>query len=277
MNEGEKKMLKRTIIIIMACILIFSGSVMASEGNNNQFPDVPERALNAYLSSANYPQEFIDSCPYQVKLILFREKGTYISHTTESQYFVDSSDIDTLAEMGILSLPNFTQTVSVSKLTTTTPGIARYHIYYNWVWRHTPFWHLIDKYGIAWNGDWNYETGSFNAGYMYKRDGWSDVWEFNNQSVSLDTATPGTGVGWKVDILSKGYGHSGWGAVNLLKSHDKSGRSDVSSYSAGYFHKVFGATGSLTFSKTPSVSITYVSSYQTSSPQAGSWIWYHRD
>ena len=231
---------------------------------------------------ANFPEDLIQSMPYTMKLDLFQERGTYCSHTTENLHLYDSTDYNYDSDNELLSLPNFTHSILIARLPTTTPGIARYYMGYNYVWDYKPGMALTDKYGIAWNGDWNYETGSFQASYQYNQPGYYDNWISADSRASLDTASLGTEAGWKVDLYygdgTNVFGHAGTGRVILLKSHNGSGAADVSSYAAQYFHKWIGVNGSLSFSKTgSSVSITWKINYDASTPHAGSWIWYHRD
>lgn len=268
----------RKLAFFCVCIFVlFNGAALAKL----DVAAIPKAALDAYLADAHFPEELIQTLPYSVKLDLFQEEGVYCNHTIEKLHLYDSTDYKRDSVNGLLSLPNFTHSILTARLPTTTPGIARYYMSYSYLWDYKPGMALTDKYGIAWNGDWNFETGSFRAGYEYNQPFYEDNWINADSRVSLDTASPGTGVGWKVDLYygngTNVFGHAGYGRVILLKAHDGSGRADVSSYVGQYFHKWIGIDGSLTFSKTPGINITWKVNYDSSSPHAGGWIWYHRD
>jgi len=99
--------------------------------------------------------------------------------------------------------------------------------------------------------------------------------------------TPGTGIGWKINLINGfeknglSYAcnhHKGWGSVKIGKAHNKSGSIESSSLSAKYFHKQLGVTGSLEFGASgPSVGISSSWGYDTSNDTGYQWNWYHKN
>lgn len=147
-------------------------------------------------------------------------------------------------------------------------------------WNYT----LTDKFGIAWNDNWNAQPET--AKYSYRYYGYHGSL-YTDRSIGqkneYDDYDPGSGIGWKVDLVNKFiagdreytvYRHKGWGQIQAVKSHNGDGTTDTSSASARYFHKVVEATsGTLTFSSSPSVSITYAERYRQSSAAGDQFYW----
>ena len=74
-------------------------------------------------------------------------------------------------------------------------------------------------------------------------------------------------------------GHSGYGSLDIVIPHNRSGRTGSSSAIGQFFHKRGTVNASLSFNTagTPGVSISWGTQYDSSPPSAKQWYWYHRD
>lgn len=78
-------------------------------------------------------------------------------------------------------------------------GIAQFVLDYNWDWNYDPTWTLMDKFGIAWTDDFDPIPSS--AVHSYRAFA-SDGYQYTTGNIyTYDTFTPGTGIGWKYDII----------------------------------------------------------------------------
>src|SRR5690606_26380167 len=165
-------------------------------------------------------------------------------------------------------------------------GKVYFDMIYRWAWDYMPTWTLHDLFVIAWTDD--YDILPSSAQYWYRAYGNSGVDSKTKDTTqfTLESYAPGTGIGWKYDIISSftdyyqgqeiGYAvnkHQGHGYVQITKVHDNSGTYESSSASATYFHKQLTVSPGFTFSATPQVGLTSSFGMDASPAATSQWFW----
>lgn len=121
---------------------------------------------------------------------------------------------------------NFSHTLSISRIRTAKSGIVQFKVNYNWSWKHNPTFHSTDNFGLAWNNNYSVVKNSPKHSYNYfflhniTRELVSSGGVQQNSYYRIE---PGTGIGWKVNLVSNGtpIEHNGWSTATLEKGHDQ--------------------------------------------------------
>lgn len=259
-------------------------------------PELSQSKVDAYLLSAGYSETLVGELHPDIKAALYRDQATFVSEEKVSGNLIERTVADNITPeekeiandilananpIDIQSLSNFTHNFVVSRLYSSTDGLVRFSLTYNWQWDYSPIFNLTDKVSMAWTDDFDYEVGSGFHSYTAKHKATGTRYDNTNRTV--DKYAPGTGIGFAFDI--KAYvdsshtanHHSGGMYVIVTKAHDNSGSIESSSAVAKYFHKQGAINGELQFTKTPSLSITYSTQYDESDDLPASWTWYKED
>ncbi len=292
-------MFKKLVSGIIIVFLLTPSLTIASAEENTA---LNEKDLNQYLINHNYPQSLIDTYDIEQKQELYDEKATLVSIETRKETVVESTygmtleqkrhvseqipqknSITTQAQSGDLN--NFTHTISMSKVASSTAGLTQYVVNYNWDWNYDPVFTRTDQFALAWTDDWDVVDNS--AKYSYKafgrRGSDSAIGSTAGNPISgARTSSPGAGVGWQVNLVnafsSNGisydvFRHKGWGTVKLSKAKNTSGHIDQSSIVGKYFHQRAAVNGELSFSPTPGIAISWGTQYDESNAVSKTWTW----
>ena len=92
--------------------------------------------------------------------------AVYVGSETAKDTITDSDNNAGSISLQALQDTNFSHTLVVSRIRTSTKGIAQFTVNYNWNWKHTPSFSMVDKYGLAWNN--NYSVVNNSAKHWYK-------------------------------------------------------------------------------------------------------------
>ncbi|HBI03125.1 MAG TPA: hypothetical protein DDY49_03730 [Paenibacillaceae bacterium] len=284
------KFLKFFTIFLLVLLVVINPMVNLSFAQTEKQPT--EKEINLYLQKAGYSEEVIAILEQPQKEYIYKEKLVYAYHKTETGNLKETNDNSNpevqSGDVGIQSLSNWTATLVASRFTTpSVSGKVEFNLDYNWTWDYPPSWTLTDKFGIAWTDD--FDAYPSTAVYAYRAFGRHvsstgvtyAEYSTGNQFTYKDY-TPGTGIGWEYDIISSFvksnvdygvYKHKGWGRIKIGKYSNKSGLDEQTSASASYFHKQGTLTGTLTFSPTPSISITNGWCYDKSPDSGATFSW----
>lgn len=282
------KKISTLILVLVATFLVLmpaSGSASTSTTSMEE--------VHQYLIEQGLTHKHLTQMPDEYKINLYRDGAKLVALDDVYDSFKETVSPNSMPTkehtISPLALKNWTAGLQVWQITSGKKDIVKHRMFYSWDWNYTTRFNLIDKFGIAWSDDWDAlpetahysytvdgkNTAGYTASRTYNYTGYSDY-------------KPGNGIGWAVDILFSfergastyySMGHSGFGSIDIVKSHDRSGRRDSSSAVAQYFHREANFNGNLTFngSATPGIAITYGLTYD-SSPQSGKqWYWNHRD
>ena len=266
-----------------------------------------DSVIDHYLKQAGYPSDVIIQLDSEQKSQLYSEKAEFVSNKRMFENLKENlSDETNQASLSSnntndiitpLALSNFTQSLLVSQVASSTPGKVDFILDYNWDWNDAPFFTFTDAFGIAWTDEFDAYPSS--ARYAYKAFGWlerpSVNWGCARRSETAggningyEKYDPGKGIGWEVNLISRWFTsncgdyvvdrHKGWGQVKIGKFHNGSGNGESSSAVARYFHSQITGSGELQFSTTgPAITLTGTLSYDTSPDFATHWDWYHRN
>ncbi|MCR8642701.1 hypothetical protein NV379_08500 [Paenibacillus sp. N1-5-1-14] len=273
--------MKKVFTLVLTMLLIISSlsSIVSAKTAN---PTVEE--VDSYMTNAGYPAEVINYLEFDQKKTIFSNSLTYVSHKAVDGNLKEQND-----QITPYAFSNFVNYITTSAYGTVN-SLKKYHISYNWNWNYNPTFVLTDKFGMAWSDDWSIVNGTAKSTYITEG-------RFNNAtethyvySNGQDTFAPGTGIGWKVDLLNKfdkyyapanqvvsysTYKHRGYGELDIHKAIDNSGNREVTDVAGAYFHKEGTVNGTLTLSKTPEVGITWGTQYDEAPHAAYSFEWYH--
>lgn len=285
-------------------LIIFASSTVTVNASSS----ASEFNLDSYLKRSGYPSDVIAQLDIDQKSQLYLEKAIFVSNKRMSENISENLSFETKPTetssessndsiISPLSLSNFSHSLLVSQVTSSTPGKVEFVLDYNWDWNDAPFFTFSDAFGIAWTS--GFDAYPSSAKYAYKTFGWLE-----RPSVNLGCARrsetaggningyekydPGKGIGWEVNLISKwwtsncGYyvvdRHKGWGQVKIGKFHNGSWAGESSSAVARYFHSQITGSGELQFSATgPAITLTGTASYDSSPDFGAQWDWYHRN
>lgn len=150
----------------------------------------------------------------------------------------------------------------------------------SWEWYTAPVNVLTDSNGIAWASDLPLYLKQGTSHFRYNarlEDGTTRIYD---QYTPTDQ-TAGTGFGFDFDIIGWVSGpifvthHSGW-TEGYLYRYDQNTGTPITHFGnvvSRYFHQEVNPIGSLTFSKTPSVGITNLTSYNPSNSPGANLTW----
>lgn len=139
-------------------------------------------------------------------------------------------------------------------------GYDAFKLYNDFIWEdRDPLAYLDDKVGIAWSRD----DLTFNNSYLYftAESGLGETYTYTN-SIPDDGASSFTGRGYTVPLngyYTKNKSGYMWVKVYDTTSHD----SEELEIIASYHHKFIGLSGNLSFSSSPSISISPSINYKT--------------
>lgn len=275
--------MKKRFLVLMVFLLCFTTvhfSVSAEESGN-----LSEQQLDQHLKNQGYPEEVLSKLSLVAKQEFYYSNSKFISVKQVTDNFQESLSTD----FGVTSLTNWDAFFLVSQKPYNVPGLVKFTFSYHWDWDLDPLYTLTDKFGIAWTDDFNAVANS--AHIYYRPAGFSGVGGGNCNRMVLNDYTyheykPGTGIGWEFDIINQfdeggipcfTNRHTGHGRVDVIREHDGSGSAKPSSYVATYFHKYGAINGSLTMSKTPSITISPSFNYDKAVDTGDTFIWYQQD
>ncbi|AKF92606.1 hypothetical protein [Brevibacillus laterosporus] len=283
--------MKKVLFSVLASVFFTCSMTTVSYA---KWEKMDETDYNEYLQDAGYPEEAIGTLELEQKEALYDEQAQFISFQEDESLIKDGEDNKNKRTKRDLEDENFTQSLLVSQINNDVKGTVQFRVSYNFNWRFTPFFTLTDMFGVSWSDD--FDPLEDTAKYSYRQIGWYPYKgkrvDTQRKRVFMETYskyTPGAGIGWKYDIQNRYYDeqgnrvnvsqHKGYGEVEIVKRHDKSGDVDSSSASAKYFHKEGGIDASFSFSggSAPQVSISPKFNYSESNDVGKSWRWYHKD
>ncbi|PYE48844.1 hypothetical protein HUB98_16465 [Paenibacillus barcinonensis] len=286
--------LRKSLLLVLIICLSFSNVALAADGFPSQGIDSSSSAgqspgniehededtLNEYLRENGYPESIINLLIVEQKKELVNDGAVYVGSKTAKDNITDLDDKAGSISLQALQDTNFSHTLVVSRIRTATKGIAQFTVNYNWNWKYTPSFSRVDKYGLAWNN--NYSVVNNSAKHWYKLIYYTDKKNTSGgvTQSGYETIQPGTGIGWNVNLVSRGLQqeHQGAASMTLQVGHDNSGNKITSSMVGNYFHKRLAVTDpEFTFSKEPSVSIGIGSSYDEARPTSYTWTWTQSD
>ena len=279
-------MISETHIIFIYLISPDSGYASTS------IPSMEE--INQYLIEQGLPQENVSQISDEDKINLYRDGARLVAIDTE---YGNLNETQTTGKLPIkehpisplATLKNWTGTLSIWEVASGRKDILKHRVFYQWTWNQRANFNLTDKFGVAWSDDWDAlpETSK----YSYTVRGVNNTGANNSRTFNYTGYSdykPGNGIGWSVNILHnfnigsvyhETNRHQGYGTVDIVKGHNRSGRQDSSSAVGQYFHKRGAVTGSINFngSSKPGISISWATQYDTSPVSPRQWYWHHRD
>lgn len=268
--------MKLAKVVLSIVLMIPFVSATASAQIENE-----ELHYNQYLEENGYPQELISEYELEQKKDLYENGGVYVTSSTTEDNLSDQES----GEFTIQALEdkNFTHTISISRIRTSQKGIAQFKVNYNWSWKYAPVFYSTDKFGLAWNNDYAVVNNSAMHSYKYFfKDNITGETKTSGgvQQKGYKTISPGTGIGWDVNLVSNGrpVEHKGWSSVTLQKGHDYSGNAETSSMVASYFHRRVAVYNPvLSFAKEPSLAVTFGWAHDEAIPASYTWTWTKSD
>ncbi len=225
------------------------------------------RAEEAMLSAETVPQVKLEaSVKAQEEL-----KRSYLDMYTAEVDAIQSLNLEAAA----VAASNITQSIVVThkSYNTSTKYLVK-NISYIFDWNYDPFWTLTDQFAIAWSKEFNYPS---SGGYSFKYDAYGvanpsgERAYYTTRSFTASDVyykTPSAGVGHKYDIIGSFFSSFDYSVyrhyVSLnfdITRYWSGSQNEEANYVAKYYHKIAGVEGSLSLSATPSISISWASSY----------------
>ncbi len=184
----------------------------------------------------------------------------------------------------ILSLSNWYAILTINKITQTNTYLNK-SVIYAWNWFYSPVWTLTDKAAVAWSKDFTLDPASTTWAYKAWGDFGYDVTGGSRYVTRTWSGTgctnyePDCGFGQDIDIVFE-FEKDGWtyrtyehggsisGRISKYLIGDEQGQQNIASAVGRYYHKRVGIEGDLQFSGSPSIGISFSSSYDPS-PDTG--------
>ncbi|OAX45807.1 hypothetical protein [Paenibacillus sp. AD87] len=285
--------LRMSLLAALLLSSLFSSSVLANPSSTSSIEDglssenikpeisviEEEASYDAYLRENGYPESVISLLIPEQKKDLVDDGAVYVTSQTAKDNITDSKTSGSISPQALQDT-NFSHTLVVSRIRTASKGIAQFTVNYNWNWKYSPTFSGVDKFGLAWNN--NYSVVNNSAKHWYKLIYYTDKKNTSGgvTQTGYETIQPGTGIGWDVNLVSRGLQqeHQGAASMTLQVGHDNSGNKITSSMVGNYFHKRLAVTSpQFTFSKEPSVSLSLGFNYDEARPTSFTWTWTQTD
>ncbi|OWA35875.1 hypothetical protein B9G55_08280 [Saccharibacillus sp. O16] len=242
-----------------------------------------EQKYDDYLREHGYPEDLVSLYEFDQKKQLY-EDGAYFVVANTVRDSLDEQQKSGQITPQALQDKNFTHTVSLSRIKTSQKGIAQFKVNYNWSWNHVPDFSREDKFGLAWSGDYDVVDNSAKHSYKLTYLGSGTKWVTSGgvQQRGYEDIQPGTGIGWAVNLVSRGIQqkHKGWATMTLQAAHDNSGQKVSNSIVANYYHTTYGfGSPELSFSSDPSISVgaSFTQKVEAAIPTSHTFTWTKSD
>ncbi len=198
-------------------------------------------------------------------------KKTYLDMHMAEVNAIQSLDLEAAAR----AASNITQSVVIThKSYNTSTKYLTKSVSYIFDWDYEPFWTLTDQFAIAWSKEFNYPSAggysfTYNAYGVANPSGERAYYKTRTTTANdVYYKTPSAGVGHKYDIVRSFFASFDYSVyrhyVSLsfdITKYWSGGQNDEANYVAKYYHKIAGIEGSLSLSATPSISISWATSY----------------